>query len=609
MPKRISFFLSTLIIFFIISGVSLAGTVQLPQTGQTKCYDTTGAEIACAGTGQDGEIRAGVSWPSPRFHDNGDGTITDNLTGLMWVKSPDSTASTWSAAITYCDSLTLAGHTDWRLPNVKELESLINADVPNTVTWLNTQGFTNVQVYDYWSSSTYAYDTYYAWVADMWTGTMDYNDRGSRSNYVWPVRAGQSGTIELPKTGQTTSYATGDDGDLKRGVAWPNPRVIDSGNGTGTDNLTSLMWTRDANAPGPSACSPGTYKKWQSALDYIACLNSNSYLGHNDWRLPNRNELRSLIDYSNYIPALPTGHPFTNVRSSYYWSSSTVAGNTNYAWIVDMGNGYVNDAGHKGNLNLYVWPVRAGQSGSFGPSVISVNPNSGERGEIYNVTITGSNFTGATEVSFSSGITVNSFTVGSDTQVTANITIDSSAAVGTRGVSVTTPGGTGTLTDGFTINTTTTTTTTSTSSTTTTTEAPTTTTTTTTTSSSTTTSTDADTTTSTTTTSTTLSTSTTTTSTTTTTVQCGNKKPAITKLSKAKGIAGEVIMITGKNFCSGGGQVFFGSMEAEYSGWSNTSITAKVPAIEVVKKWKSVAVKVRAANGKSSNTRPFKVLP
>ena len=87
MPRRISFFLSTLIIFFIISGVSPAGTIQLPRTGQTKCYDTSGTQISCTGTGQDGEIQAGVAWPSPRFVDNGNETVTDNLTGIMWSKN------------------------------------------------------------------------------------------------------------------------------------------------------------------------------------------------------------------------------------------------------------------------------------------------------------------------------------------------------------------------------------------------------------------------------------------------------------------------------------------------------------------------------------------
>ena len=80
----------------------------------------------------------------------------------MWVKSPDSITRTWYQAIDYANGLSLCGYTDWRLPNVNELESLINADVPNTATWLNTQGFTNVQSNYYWSSSTGAGDTNYA---------------------------------------------------------------------------------------------------------------------------------------------------------------------------------------------------------------------------------------------------------------------------------------------------------------------------------------------------------------------------------------------------------------------------------------------------------------
>ena len=58
-----------------------------PKTGQTLCYDSLGAVVPCAGTGQDGEIKAGVAWPSPRFTDNSNGTVTDNLTGLIWLKN------------------------------------------------------------------------------------------------------------------------------------------------------------------------------------------------------------------------------------------------------------------------------------------------------------------------------------------------------------------------------------------------------------------------------------------------------------------------------------------------------------------------------------------
>src|SRR3989344_8150136 len=65
--------------------IKTAGTIQLPKTGQTKCYDSSGIEIDCKGTGQDGEIQAGVAWPDTRFIDNNDGTVTDDFTGLMWL--------------------------------------------------------------------------------------------------------------------------------------------------------------------------------------------------------------------------------------------------------------------------------------------------------------------------------------------------------------------------------------------------------------------------------------------------------------------------------------------------------------------------------------------
>src|SRR3989338_4724914 len=75
-----------------------------------------------------------------------------------------------------------------------------------------------------------------------------------------------SGTVQLPQTGQTISYAAGDDGDIRAGVAWPNPRFTDNGNGTVTDNLTGLMWTKNANLAG--------FKSWQGVLDYVAGMNS-----------------------------------------------------------------------------------------------------------------------------------------------------------------------------------------------------------------------------------------------------------------------------------------------------------------------------------------------
>ncbi len=102
------------------------------QPGQEKYYDTDESWISCEGTGQDGEIRAGADWPVPRFTDHGDGTVTDNLTGLMWTKDARITITqglghlSWKDAINFCNNLELGGYTDWRLPNVNEMRSLID---------------------------------------------------------------------------------------------------------------------------------------------------------------------------------------------------------------------------------------------------------------------------------------------------------------------------------------------------------------------------------------------------------------------------------------------------------------------------------------------------
>ena len=166
-----------------------------------------------------------------------------------------------------------------------------------------------------------------------------------------------AGTIRLPTTGQTASYAARDDGDLERGVAWPEQRFADNGNGTVTDNLTGLIWLKNANCFGQIT--------WANAISSSNTLasgacgltdGSHAY----DWRLPNRKDLRSLVDYSRYDPALPDGHPFTNVQASWYWSSSTIAGSTGEAWVVHMHAGVVT-FGNKSSGSYYVWPVRAGQ--------------------------------------------------------------------------------------------------------------------------------------------------------------------------------------------------------------------------------------------------------
>ncbi|MBF0565047.1 MAG: DUF1566 domain-containing protein [Nitrospirae bacterium] len=183
-------------------------------------------------------------------------------------------------------------------------------------------------------------------------------------------------TINLPQTGQTTCYdsdgnkiacaGTGQDGDIKAGVAWPNPRFTDNGDQTITDKLTGLMWTKNANLAGE--------KTWQQALDYVTSMNTGSgTYGYTDWRLPNRKELRSPVDYSRYDAALPAGNPFTNVKSmNCYLSSTTRSCNTCDAWCVWESGGVTNSFK---STSYDVRPVRSGHVGNLVNSVISHSGN------------------------------------------------------------------------------------------------------------------------------------------------------------------------------------------------------------------------------------------
>jgi hypothetical protein len=195
-----------------------------------------------------------------------------------------------------------------------------------------------------------------------------------------PGTAGSTGpagaNYTLPKapvlaTGQVKSYADGDDGDWMPGVSLPaSQRFYDNGDGTVKDNLTGLIWLKDAGCYDKiggivkGVTVDSSYLSWANALTWSKALASGSCSLSDgstagQWRLPNRKELLSLVDLSKYSPALPTGHPFSNVRSSYFWSGSTYTNNTTDAWYVGVGDGNVGYYDKTGYW--YVWPVRAGQ--------------------------------------------------------------------------------------------------------------------------------------------------------------------------------------------------------------------------------------------------------
>jgi hypothetical protein len=204
----------------------------------------------------------------------------------------------------------------------------------------------------YWSATSAASVPAHAWYVDMDGGRMFYGGK-DQSFLVWPVR-GESHL--LPDTGQTLCYddrgavvlcaGTGQDGEFRTGLAWPAPRFYVQGE-TALDRLTGLAWRRAASL------APEEGVTWHEALAAVTRLNAGNGAG---WRLPNINELESLVDCTAASPALPQHHPFARVRDV-YWSSTTSLYEPDWAWALYLDKGAVG-VGQKSQARFQVWPVR-----------------------------------------------------------------------------------------------------------------------------------------------------------------------------------------------------------------------------------------------------------
>jgi len=179
----------------------------VPQTGQTQCYDgQTPDECPNGPFGQDGDIQAGVPFPNPRFTvNNPDGTVTDNLTGLIWLQDANCfEARTWTEALD--DANTLNGgecsltdgsaEEDWRLPNVRELQSLIHygffdpalSNAADTAKWTtDDDAFAKVVSSNYWSSTTDENNPVLGWGVNFFVGDL-VSDFKTENFWVLPVR-------------------------------------------------------------------------------------------------------------------------------------------------------------------------------------------------------------------------------------------------------------------------------------------------------------------------------------------------------------------------------------------------------------------------------------
>jgi len=192
MPTLKSLALSLAILSLAAVPASAANWKPLPDTGQTKCYDVVGNEISCPAAGQPLHGQdAQYQGPAPSYTDNGDGTVTDNNTGLVWMKNTADINNdgqitsddrlTWQEAIDYC----AGSGGGLRLPSSTELESLVDYGRYNPA--INPV-FT-CESNDYWSATTNAYYTDFAWVVYFYYGD-DANANKTHHNYVRCVRGG-----------------------------------------------------------------------------------------------------------------------------------------------------------------------------------------------------------------------------------------------------------------------------------------------------------------------------------------------------------------------------------------------------------------------------------
>jgi len=290
-------------------------TFKVPDTGQTKCYDNSD-EIVCPQPGESfyGQD-ANYNINPPSYTDYGDGTVTDNVTSLMWQKEDDNTTRTWDDANTYCNDLTIASYSDWRLPSAMELMSIVDYGSYNPS--IDTTYFSGMNASRYWSSTTPAINSSNAYNVNFYNGYVPSNYK-SDDYYVCCVRGGD--------------YVTGD--------------FTDNGDGTVTDGNTGLMWQQ----------GEGGQKAWEDAITYCE---GSSLAGYTDWRLPNIKELRSIINDSIYDPAIDTNY-FPDAHASYYWSSTTNTGSSSSAWFVSFYYGYVSNFYDK-TIDYYVRCIRGGQ--------------------------------------------------------------------------------------------------------------------------------------------------------------------------------------------------------------------------------------------------------
>jgi hypothetical protein len=253
------------------------------------------------------------------------------------------------------------GRADWRLPNRRELFSLVGHGRINPALDEN-HPFHNVFPGYYWTSTTCARTPDQAWYIHL-GGARVHKGMKHGSYLLWPVGGSGDHGRCLLRTGQKLCYdetgrstgceGSGQDGEMWQGADFP-VRRFEARDEAVYDNMTGLTWSENADLASGAV-------DWSDALKTAAILNEKKSGGFADWRLPNIRELESLVDMGAHSPALCQGHPFENVWP-FYWSSTTSVYETSYAWALYTRDGYVG-VGQKSQAGFHVWAVRGSVAG------------------------------------------------------------------------------------------------------------------------------------------------------------------------------------------------------------------------------------------------------
>ncbi|MCB1121089.1 MAG: DUF1566 domain-containing protein [Verrucomicrobiae bacterium] len=302
------------IFIFTVTGLDCQATgpkrFPLPDTGQTAHYTQT--------FGEDSDYVA----DSPSLVDNGDGTVTDTVTGLIW-QQVDGGEMTWEQSREYASELSLAGKKDWRLPNSLELFSILNHGAKRPA--LDTKYFPNSEAEYWWTNSPRADGDSRVWVVNAGGGIGAHPRRET-------ISAGGQKRFHVRCVREASPFGTG-------------PELLDNKNGAVADQATGLVWQKTG---------PAEAMSWEEALTYCDNLDLT---GEKDWRLPNIKELRSLSDDRKMGPSIDK-EVFPDAQAKFYWSSTSLGNHPVRAWYVDFQTGLVTYADKP--EKLFVRAVRGG---------------------------------------------------------------------------------------------------------------------------------------------------------------------------------------------------------------------------------------------------------